>query len=100
MPKACAGATFEFYLQVQSNDPTKNAKAWDTLKVQVLSSGGKVLKTLATYSNKNTRGSYFKHSFSLKSYLGKTIILKITGKETLTKHNTAFLVDDNALNVS
>ncbi|MGE5132655.1 MAG: hypothetical protein ACM32E_07060, partial [Gemmatimonadota bacterium] len=95
--KTWTSATFQFYLQIRSNDPTTNAKAWDTLKVQVLSSSGTVLKTLATYSNKNTRNSYFKHSFSLNSYLGKTIILKFTGKETLTKHNTAFLVDDNAL---
>ena len=94
------GATFSFYLNIKSNDPTSNAQAWDTLKVQVLNTSGTVLQTLTTYSNKNTRNSYLKHSFSLKSYLGKTIILKFTGKETLTKHNTAFLVDDTALNVS
>ena len=100
LPKACTSATFAFYLQVRSNDPTKKAKAWDTLGVQVLNSKGTVLKTLATYSNKNTRNSYFRHSFSLKPYLGQTITIRFTGRETLTKHNTAFLVDDNALNVS
>ncbi len=94
LPKACASATFSFWLNVKSNDPTN--KAYDTLKVEVLSSSGTVLKTLATYSNKTAAG-YTLHSFSLNSYVGKTISLKFIGKETLTKHNTAFMVDDNAL---
>ena len=93
-----SSASFSFWLYIRSNDPT--SKAYDTLKVQVLNSSGKVLKTLATYSNRSTRGKYLKHSFSLNAYLGQTITLKFTGKETLLHHNTSFFVDDNALNAS
>jgi serine protease len=87
-------ASFSFWLDVVSNDPTN--KAYDTLKVEVLSSSGKVLKTLATYSNKTATG-YAQHSFSMTSYIGKKITIKFIGAETLTKHNTSFFVDDNAL---
>ena len=93
-----SSATFSFWLYIRSNDPA--TKAYDTLKIQVLNSSGTVLKTLATYSDRSTRGSYQKHSFSLGSYLGQRITLKFTGKETLRHHNTSFFVDDAALNVS
>ena len=95
---ANSSASFSFWLEIRSNDPT--TKAYDTLKVQVLNSSGTVLKTLATYSNRSTLGSYRQHSFSLNSYLGQTITLKFTGKETLLHHNTSFFVDDTALNAS
>lgn len=48
---------------------------------------------LATFSNRSTRGRYLQHSFSLSNYPGSTVIIKFIGKETLTRHNTAFLVD-------
>ena len=67
----------------------------------MLSSGGTVLGTLATYSNQNKGSGYVQHSFSLAPYIGKTITIKFTGKETLGGgFNTGFLEDDNALNVS
>ena len=98
LPSAASSASFSFWLYVKSNDPTK--KTYDTLKIQVLNSHGTVLKTLATYSNRSTHGRYLKHSFSLGSYLGQSITLKFTGRETLRHHNTSFFVDDTALNVS
>ncbi len=39
-------------------------------------------------------------SFSLNSFIGQTITLKFTGKETLYGYYTSFLEDTNALNVS
>ena len=96
--KSWTKAAFSFWLSVQTNDPTN--KAYDKLTVQVLNSKGKVLKTLATFSNRNKTTGYVQHSYSLSSYRGQTITIKFTGKETLTKHNTAFLVDDNALTTS
>ncbi|MDR0343809.1 MAG: putative Ig domain-containing protein, partial [Nocardiopsaceae bacterium] len=91
-------AHYSFYLRINSTDPT--TKAYDTLKVEILNSTGTtVLRTLTTYSNRNTRGKYIQHTFSLASYLGRTVIIKFIGKQTLTKHNTAFLVDDNVLTV-
>jgi serine protease len=93
-------ATFSFWLEIKTSDPAN--KAHDTLKVQELTSGGTVLRTLATFSNLNAVGHYVKHSFSLKpgSYHGQQIMLKFTATETLTGHTTSFLIDDTALNAS
>jgi serine protease len=92
------GASFAFWLETRTNDPTN--KAYDTLKVQVLNSGGNVVQTLATYSNLNAAGHYSQHLFSLNAYAGQTITIKFTGTERLLHHNTSFFIDDNALNGS
>jgi hypothetical protein len=92
------GASFAFWLETRTNDPTN--KAYDTLKVQVLDSGGNVVQTLATYSNLNAASHYSQHLFSLNAYAGQTITIKFTGTERLLHHNTSFFVDDNALNGS
>jgi serine protease len=96
-------ATFSFWLEITTNDPA--GKARDTLKVQELTTGGKVLKTLATFSNLNAAGHYVEHSFTLStaSFLGQpnqTITLKFTGAQTLKDHTTSFLIDDTALKAS
>ena len=92
-------ATFSFWLQIKTNDPA--SKASDTLTVQVLDGSGTVVKrTLHVYSNQNAVGHYVQHSFSLNSFLGQTIVLKLTGAQTLAGHSTSFLIDDTALNAS
>jgi serine protease len=95
---AYTSASFSFWLETKTNDPS--TKAYDKLTIQVLDAGGNVLTTLATYSNKNATSHYVRHSFSLNAYAGQTITIKFTGKETLLHHNTSFFVDDNALNAS
>ena len=65
---SCKSATLSFEMRIITNDPA--AKASDTMAVQVLSSTGKVLKTLATYSNKNAASKYAKFSFSLAAFNG------------------------------
>jgi hypothetical protein len=94
----CGAATLSFELRVISNDP--KTKASDTLKVQVLSSTGKVLKTLATFSNKNAAAKYAKSSFSLKPFIGQTVTIKFASAETLKGHTTSFLIDNVAVPVS
>jgi serine protease len=93
-------ATFSFWLEIKTSDPAN--RAHDQLKVQELTTGGKVLRTLATFSNLNAVGHYVQHTFSLKasSYQGQPIILKFTGTETLAGHTTSFLIDNTALNAS
>jgi hypothetical protein len=98
IPAGCQNATFSFWLDIQTTDPASRAS--DALTVQVLGAGGTVLSTLATYSNLNASGGYRQHSFSLAPYIGQTVTLKFTGKETLSGSDTSFLDDDNALNVS
>jgi hypothetical protein len=99
IPATCKNATLSFWLYVNSDDPT--GKAYDTFTVQVLNSSGTVLGTLATLSNQNEGSGYVQHSYSVGSYIGQTITIKYTGKETLgSGYDTNFFLDDNALNVS
>ncbi|GHJ36632.1 hydrolase [Streptomyces sp. TS71-3] len=97
IPAGCT-ATLSFYLRVDT-DETTTSTAYDTLKVQVLSSSGSTLATLGTYSNLNGSGGYQQRSFDLSAYAGQTVTVKFTGTEG-TKLQTTFAVDDTALNVS
>jgi hypothetical protein len=99
IPSGCKNATLSFWLYIDTTDPASRAS--DTFKVQVLSSSGTVLATLATLSNQNSTGGYSQHSYSVAPYIGQKITIKYTGTETLGGgYNTSFFNDDNALNVS
>ncbi|MFG2474884.1 hydrolase [Streptomyces fagopyri] len=97
VPSGCA-ATLNFYLHVDTAETTTST-AYDTLKAQVLNSGGTVLSTLATYSNLNAASGYTLRSFNLSAYAGQTVTVKFTGTEGSTLQ-TSFVLDDTALNVS
>ncbi|MFJ7962597.1 hydrolase [Streptomyces sp. NPDC096324] len=98
IPSGCS-ATLSFYLHVDTAETTTTT-AYDTLKAQVLNSGGTVVSTLATYSNLNAASGYTQRSFSLGStYAGQTVTIKFTGVEGSTLQ-TSFVLDDTALNVS
>ncbi|MFE9994844.1 hydrolase [Streptomyces avermitilis] len=98
IPSGCTTATLSFYLHVDTAETTTST-AYDTLKAQVLNSGGTVLSTLATYSNLNAASGYAQRSFSLASYAGQTVTVKFTGTEGSTLQ-TSFVLDDTALTVS
>jgi Putative Ig domain len=99
IPATCKTATLSFWLYINSDDPT--GKAYDTFTTQVLNSSGTVLATLGTLSNQNEGSGYVEHSYSVTPYIGQTITIKFTGKETLGDgYDTNFFEDDNALNVS
>ncbi|GHH76712.1 hypothetical protein GCM10018793_23080 [Streptomyces sulfonofaciens] len=97
IPAGCA-ATLRFYLHIDT-DETTTATAYDTLKAQVLSSGGSTLATLGTFSNLDAAGGYVQRTFDLSGYAGQTVTIKFTGTEG-TKLQTTFVIDDTALNVS
>ena len=59
-----------------------------------------MLKTLATFSNKNASAKYAKSSFSLKPYIGQKVTIKFASNETLKGHVTSFLIDNVAVPVS
>ncbi|MFF0061692.1 hydrolase [Streptomyces sp. NPDC005279] len=98
VPSGCSAATFSFYLHIDTAETTTST-AYDTLKVQVLNSGGSVLATLATFSNLNAASGYAQRSFNLGAYAGQTVTLKFTGTEG-SQLQTSFVIDDTALNVS
>lgn len=98
LPSGCTAATLSFHLHIDTAE-TSTSTAYDTLKVQVLNSGGTVLSTLATYSNLNAASGYTQRSFNLGAYAGQTVTLKFTGTEG-SQLQTSFVIDDTALNVS
>lgn len=98
LPTGCSSYNVSFYLHIDTAE-TSTSTASDKLTVQVLSSSGAVLATLATYSNLDQNTGYTQHSFSLSSYAGQNITVKFTGTENSSRQ-TSFVVDDTALNVS
>ncbi|WP_317441655.1 hydrolase [Streptomyces collinus] len=97
IPAGCTTADLSFYLHVDTAETTTST-AYDTLKAQVLNSGGTVLSTLATYSNLNAASGYTRRGFSLASYAGQTVTVKFTGTEG-SSLQTSFVLDDTALDV-
>ncbi len=92
IPSTVSKASLSFWLRIASSETT-TTNAYDTLKVQVRSSTGTLLATLATYSNLNKGSSYVQRSFDLSAYKGQTVRVHFEGKEGTTLA-TAFVVDD------
>jgi hypothetical protein len=97
IPSTVATATLSFWLHVDTAE-TSTTTAYDTLQVQVRDSSGRLLATLATYSNLDAISGYAQHSFDLSAYRGQTIRVYLIGSEDYTLQ-TSFVVDDFALNV-
>ncbi|MEV5973177.1 hydrolase [Streptomyces sp. NPDC051921] len=97
IPAGCTTAALGFATRIDTAETTTTT-AYDTLKVQVLNSGGTVLSTLATYSNLSASSGYVQRSFDLAAYAGQTVTLKFTGTEGSTLQ-TSFVIDDTSLTV-
>lgn len=97
IPAGC-NASLGFQLHIDTAETTTST-AYDSLKVQVLGSGGTVLATLGTYSNLNAASGYAPRTFDLGAYAGQTVTLKFTATEG-SKLQTSFVVDDTSLTVS
>jgi hypothetical protein len=91
------GATLSFWVRIATAGTTTTT-AYDTLKVEVRSSTGTLLATLATYSNLNKSTTYSQKSFNLTAYKGQTVRVQLVAKED-SSLATSFVVDDTALNV-
>ncbi|HEX4834031.1 MAG TPA: putative Ig domain-containing protein [Trebonia sp.] len=98
VPSGCSTYTASFYLHIDTAETTTSTQ-YDKLSVQVLSSTGSVLSTLATFSNLNHNTGYTQHSYNLAAYAGQHISLKFTGTED-SSLQTSFVIDDTAINVS
>jgi phosphatidylinositol-3-phosphatase len=96
IPAGCASAAFSFWLHVDTANTSGAAQ--DTLAVQVLNSAGAVVRTLHTFSNLDAADGYSQVSYDLSSYIGQSVSVKFTGRES-GNGQTSFVVDDAALNV-
>ncbi|HEV2345686.1 MAG TPA: glycosyl hydrolase family 8 [Actinocrinis sp.] len=100
IPSGCTAAALSYWLHVDTTENTTTAKP-DTFTVQVLSSSGAVLATVASYSNLNAASGYQQHTADLSAYAGQNVTLKFTGSETDTNGGTTdFVLDDTALQTS
>ncbi|HET7873613.1 MAG TPA: hypothetical protein VFL42_13935 [Terriglobales bacterium] len=97
IPSTATSATLTFWLHIDTAETTTTT-AFDTLRVQVLSTGGTVLATLGTFSNLNKAAGYSQKSFSVLSFKGQTVQIRFLGQED-SSLQTSFVIDDVALNV-
>jgi len=95
IPASVTSATLKFWLKIASSETT-TTNAYDTLKVQVRSTSGALLGTLATYSNLNKGTAYLEKTFNVSTYKGQTVRIYFEGIEGSTVP-TSFLIDDVTL---
>ncbi len=91
IPAGKNSATLSLWLRIVTSE--SGSTAYDTFKVQVVS--GATTTTLGTYSNVHA-GAYAQRTFSLASWIGKTVTVKFVGTED-SSLATSFYVDDVAL---
>ncbi|ADO70681.1 S8 family serine peptidase [Stigmatella aurantiaca] len=92
IPAGACTASLKFWLKV-STDEFLTGPAWDTLSVQIQSSAGPVLATLATFSNLDGGSSYVQRTLDLSAYKGQTVRVYFESNEDFS-NQTSFLVDD------
>jgi hypothetical protein len=96
IPAACTTDQFSWWLHVDTSEHT--TRSVDTLQVQVLDPAGRVLSTLATYSNRSTRRGYRRVSVGLAGVAGSTITVRFTAIEgDRAGGTTDFCIDDTSL---
>ncbi len=84
-----------FWWYMRSSEVTTTP--YDYLRVELLSTSGTVLATLATYSNTNYRNGWVQTLTTLPSgYAGQTVVLRFRGTSD-SSVLTAFYVDDVSL---
>ncbi len=88
-----ATESLNFWLHIDTYETSK-IRAFDKLTVQVVSvATGLPLATLATFDNRNAAAGYQKHTYDLKPWAGKKVMLLFTAKEDASLQ-TSFVIDD------
>jgi len=95
IPSTVTSATLTFYLHIDTAETT-TSRAYDKLAVQILSSTGKVLQTLTTYSNLNKATGYALRTFNVSAHKGKTVRINFKSTEDSTLQ-TSFAIDKVSL---
>ncbi|MFN3329920.1 MAG: choice-of-anchor J domain-containing protein, partial [Pyrinomonadaceae bacterium] len=96
IPSSASG-TLTFWLNVTSSETTTTT-AYDKLFVEVRSTSGALLATLATYSNlnKSTAGSYSQRSLNVSAYRGQTVRIQFRVSND-SSSPTTFRIDNVSL---
>ena len=97
IPASAHGVTLAFWLRL-STDETTTTSAHDKLYVQIRDKTGKVLKTLATYSNLDSTGEWVQKTFDVSAYAGQDVQVFFRMIEDQGKA-TSFQLDDVTLTI-
>ena len=97
IPADAHHATFSFWINIDT-DETSRQNANDTLYVQVRTPEGRVLRTLATYSNLNRTPGYVRKTFDMSRFTGQDVEMFLKVVEDNGKPSSFFL-DDMTLTV-
>jgi hypothetical protein len=98
IPATACAATVRFWLKITTAETTTGTQ-YDKLAVEIQSSTGTVLGTLATYSNLNKGTAYVERSFDVSAYKGQTIRVAFKATEDVSLQ-TSFFVDDSSLTIT
>lgn len=84
-------ATLKYWRYMASSEGT--GTAYDYMYVRLYTTGGSLITTLRTWSNRNTRNTWTLDSIALSGYAGQTVVLRFM---THTDYSlpTSFWVDD------
>jgi hypothetical protein len=91
VPSDAEAASATFYLHVETEEEAMDP--YDYLRVRVRDLHGKLLKTVATFSNVDAATGYHRQTIDLTGYLGRTIRLSFESSEDGAS-STSFVVDD------
>jgi hypothetical protein len=97
IPADAHHATFSFWVNIVT-DETSRRQAYDKLYVQVRTPEGRVLRTLATYSNLNRTQGYVRKTFDVSRFAGRDVQMFLKVVEDNRKPSSFFL-DDVTLTV-
>ncbi len=94
IPADAAQTSLTFWLYLTSLETGTSVNDW--LDVQVRTTSGELLETLATFTNLDANLGYVQRSFDLSAYAGQTVRIYLEGNENASLA-TDFRVDDFAL---
>lgn len=86
-----SNATLKYWWYMASNEGTTTA--YDYMYVRLYTTGGSLITTLRTWSNKNTRNAWSQDSISLSAYAGQTLVIRFITRTDYSL-TTSFWVDD------
>jgi hypothetical protein len=92
LPADANSVELKFWINI-STEETSGTNPYDLLKVEVRSTSGQALKTLATFSNLNETADYVQKTFDLSEFRGRTVQVYFRASEDGGKA-TSFILDD------
>ena len=95
IPGNVTSAILSFWIKINSDEATTTTP-YDVCTVQVRTTGGQLLKTLATLSNLNETAGFLQKDFDMTQFKGQSVKIQFRASEDGAKQ-TSFIFDDVSL---